>query len=111
MASPEESGRALLKTWHTTSQLIRVGFSSVAGDVVFAAFGIIAEPPSDVLHVSGKAFDLVCDLRRCAFEDVASEDLLRKISADLVGKQPETITLVLEWNNRLVLTKPSKLPS
>src|ERR1039457_3361783 len=111
MASSDDSaGLALLRKWHATEKLIRATFlphPSSENEYSFVAFGKIADPQDAVLHVSGKDFELVCDLRAGDFRRVISDDLMREHSPSLVGKEPESIEIVFSWGERLLLTAPS----
>jgi hypothetical protein len=111
-SSDDSEGLTLLKKWQTMDAVIRAGFSTFAEpDCVFTAFGKIKSVDSLALHLTGKDFDLVCGLSGKEFENVCDEDLLRKINPALVGRQPETLTIVFAWGERCTLTRPSILPS
>ena len=111
-SSDDSAGRALLRKWQNKDIVIRIHFeTAVTAEVSFTAFGKIAELTDRSVRIEGKGFDLACDLATGRFEEVASEELLLSINPSLVGKQPETLTLVFYWNERCVLTRPSALPA
>jgi hypothetical protein len=113
-SSDDNPGLTLLRKWHAAEKLIRATFSpspTVETEFSFIAFGKIADPQDAVLHVSGKDFELICDLRAGTFKHVISDDLMREHSPSLVGKEPESIEIEFSWGERLLLTVPSALPS
>jgi len=111
-SSDDSAGRALLNKWKTMDAVVRAKFTTMGTcDCVFEAFGKIAALESGLVHIGGEEFNLICALPPGSFKDVCDEELLFRINPALVGKQPETLTIVFAWNEECVLTRPSELSS
>lgn len=108
-SSEENLGLALLRKWKITGKEISLIFTSGIGEeCVFRATGKVEDVTPDLLHITGKSFDWVCDLRIVGFGPACSEEFLAKTSPSLIGKQEETIDLLFSRDGLCKLSAASR---